>query len=322
MPTLRANPHRAPLCFLLLCTPLIIESCLTAATPPSHWLNPGIAFILIFAYGPPILWLRELWVRRQLPLPALFVMGLVYGLFNEGILAHTITQIGGDPLTHFIGYDEFASIHWAWASLLLPWHGFNSVCFMILFAHLLFPQSSRQSWVGARTFKYLGILKMLSLGLYFIIYTPSRLAPPHAFFIFVPLMLLLLLAALKWKGHWIEPDWPSRAQIWRSGLFGLFPHMLIVMCGFGFAENKVPLPLYFLMTGGATMLLLWAMSRVRWPRILAFMLGGSLPLVLFSAYIAQDYISVITLPGYLLLAGFGFRKLLAAAPGTNLPIKS
>jgi len=303
----------APLWFLVVATPLIIESCITASTPASHWLNPVTCLMLVLAYGPPVLWLRELWVRGQLALPALFIMGIAYGLFNEGILAHTLTQIAGDPAKNFIGYDEWGGIHWAWASLILPWHGFNSVCFMVLLTHLFFPAHSRTPWLSDKAQKRLGYVILLSLGLYFAVHTPERLAPPHVFFVYIPILLLVMGAAIKWPRRWTETTGPTQRQLVASVMMGLLPNILILMAGFGFAENKVPLPLYFLLTIGVTGLVIWSLGHCRWQRTLAFMLGGTWPLAAFTHFVTGGLTSMIFFASYLTLSILALRKLLAAA---------
>ena len=53
-------------------------------------------------------------LRRQLGLAGLFVLGLVYGIFNEGIIAKTFYLATNVPINKFDGYGYV---------LALPFHG-------------------------------------------------------------------------------------------------------------------------------------------------------------------------------------------------------
>lgn len=308
---------RAPIWFLLLATPLVIESCLTAATPPSHWLNPGIALLLVFAYGPFALWSREMWVRRALPLRALFLFGLAYGFFNEGILAHTLTQTNGEPITHFIGYDEAAGLHWGWMSLIVPWHAFFSITYMVLLAHLWFPAQSAQPWLSSRMLKLTGALCLVMMGLYFVITTPDRPAPPGAFPFYLFAMGSLMALGLRLKTVPMTARMPTRFK--GPVLQGFFLASLVTIAGFELAHNKAPLPLYLLFTLGLLAVIWYKLGHIAPSRLLAFMLGGSIGLALFAVLVGADPLRFITAPAYIAFAILSLRRLSAASAPTPWP---
>lgn len=307
------NPFKrlpAPAWFLLLAPAFIIESCITASTPPTHWLNPAAALLMIVAYGLPILFLREVWIRHTSALRGLFWLGLIYGIMNEGILAHTITQVRGEPLSHFIGYDEALGIHWAWASLIVPWHAFYSVTFMILLTHLWFPAMAETPWLGTWGMRILATLNLLLLSLYFLIHSDSRPAPVAAFFIF-----LALMAGFFWRGTRkqcsgeFSPITSKRPLIITAVVAILVP-AFVTIAGFEFAHNKLPVISYFLFTLGTMGFILRCFGRIHPQRLMAFMLGGTIGLCGFTALLSRDPLYFIVVPVFLAFMVVSFKKLL------------
>jgi hypothetical protein len=47
---------------------------------------------MILGYGLPVLCIREVWKRMGAHTIELPILGVAYGIFNEGIGAHTLTQ--------------------------------------------------------------------------------------------------------------------------------------------------------------------------------------------------------------------------------------
>ncbi len=311
------NPFKklpAPAWFLILVTPLVIESCITAATPPLLWLNPGIALLLILAYGPPILFLREVWIRKALPLRSLFLLGLAYGFLNEGIIAHTITQVSGEPITHFIGYDEAFGMHWAWTSLIVPWHAFFSVTCMVLLTHLWFAEHAGTPWLGKHGMYIAGTLSLLILPLYFILNTQARPAPMHAFPIYITLMAFCYWCAVRQRALACAPALPpSRRTLILTAVMALLVPSIITIAGFELAHHKLPLAGYFAFTLGITGLILLLFGKAHPHRLLAFMLGGTIGLCGFAVLIARNPLYLLVAPVFLVFIFVSMKKLIKAA---------
>lgn len=305
----------APAWFLMLVAPFVIESCITASTPPSHWLNPVAAALLVLAYGPPILLLREVWIRCALSLRGLFLFGLMYGLMNEGILAHTITQASGEPITHFVGYDEALGIHWAWASLIVPWHAFYSVTFMVLLTHLWFPAMAGTPWLGKRGMRILVAINLLLLPLYFLIHSEMCPAPVLVFPLYLALMGLFYWLGMR-APHAASGDTspPPRRQLLLTALVAVLIPSIITIAGFEFAHNKLPVALYFLFTLGTVWIILRCLRYIHPQRLLAFMLGGTIGLCGFSALLSRDPLYLIVAPVFLAFIATSLRKLLKQVP--------
>ena len=125
-------------------------------------LNPATWFWFILSYGIPILFIREAWVRLNLNVLAVLIWGVAYGIFNEGIIAQTLTQLNGDPAGAFIGYGTIFGIHLSWATFILTFHALFSVLTPILLAHFFFPAAARVPWLGKKLFITVAILAALN----------------------------------------------------------------------------------------------------------------------------------------------------------------
>lgn len=303
----------APICFLLIAPALVVESFITAATPLPGWLNTGIAIFLILAYGPPILLLRELWVRYRLSLPALYLLGMIYGFINEGLLAHTITMIDGEPITSFVGYGVLFGMNWTWTSLIVPWHAFYSVTFMVLLSRLLFPQQADQPWLSPRGLYITGGITALAVPFYFLFETEQRLSPLHAAPIYLLMMLGLFWLALRWPAAVSKPQHVTRRELITSMLAGLPTPAVFTILGFVLAKQQIPLLLYFGLTLGAVALVLYCLQRVREARVLAFMLGGTVGLAFFAAILSKNPAYFVATPAFVLTMVLVFRLQLMRA---------
>lgn len=291
--------------FLILGTPFIIESCLTAATLPARWLEPGTALLLIFAYGPPILWIREAWARRRLGLASLLALGLVYGILNEGILAHTLTQTAGEPLASFLGYDEWLGVHWAWALFILPWHSVYSVVFMVLLTRLWFPARAEGPWLSDRMFRITGGIALLGLPLYFVFKSGQRPAPGHVFFILLGAAGILLSLGLRKSAAKAPACRPRRSRLVRASLSGLFLPSLVTIAAFEAARNRLPLGLHIAGSLAVMTALFTASRRVHERIWLAFFSAGAIGLCAFAVILSRDPVQTLLAPvfiGFMLLS--------------------
>ncbi len=112
---------------LMILSPLLAEV-LSSNVSLGAFLNPPNLFLLItLGYGIPVLIIRELAVRRQLGLQGLLLLGVAYGIYNEGFIAKTFLLACNVPLEQFNGYGMLLGIGVPWAILISSWHALFSV---------------------------------------------------------------------------------------------------------------------------------------------------------------------------------------------------
>jgi hypothetical protein len=136
--------------FFLLLAPGILAEILSGNTPIFKLFNPVDLFFLVLAYGVPVMLIWEYKVRYSLSLPSIFLLGISYGIFNEGIIAKTILDTSSVPMGGFIDTTDYFGINWSWSLMILTWHAFYSVLFPIVIAHTLFPEGRESSLIGKK----------------------------------------------------------------------------------------------------------------------------------------------------------------------------
>lgn len=142
--------HWKPIFALLLITPFLTEL-LSGSLPASVFFRPQVfLFLATVGYGFPILLLREFAVRRQIGLAGLFVLGIVYGIFNEGIIAKTFYLAANVPVHNFNGYGNTGGIAVPWAITISIWHALHSLLYPVVAIYYFFPAHRGTPWLNRR----------------------------------------------------------------------------------------------------------------------------------------------------------------------------
>ena len=140
--------HWKPVLSLLLLAPFLTEL-LSGNLPASQFFQPQVyVFLATVGYGFPILLLREFAVRRRLGLAGLFMLGLVYGIFNEGILARTFYLASNVPIKTFDGYGYVFGVAIPWAITISIWHALHSFVYPIVAVSYFFHTSCYGAFSG------------------------------------------------------------------------------------------------------------------------------------------------------------------------------
>jgi hypothetical protein len=258
----------------LLALTTVLPELFTGSTPLLSFLSkPGLLLFLVLGYGVAILLVRELAVRRRLGLPGLFVLGLGYSIFNEGLLARTLVRESHLPVALYDHYGCAFGISFPWAAAIGTWHACASVLFPILLTHYFFPRTRATPWLRGRTAVGLGILLML-LGC-FVFLGPSdqgAAGTPAQLVILLAMMLGLFAIGAGLKGTiGNEPA----ASAFKPALMGF--SVLVPFWGLGIlAAAKPPVIVFFLALAGVILAYAWLLRRQRWsttPGLLFFGIG-------------------------------------------------
>jgi hypothetical protein len=142
---------------LVLIAPVLTEI-VSGNTPPHALLRPRIDLFLIAVYSLPLLVIRETAIRCRLGTAGVFLLGLAYGLLNEGLIAQTLIRYQRVPMPNFDGYLCASGINFSWAALILPWHALMAVIFPIALLGFWFPSCAQSTWLGKRAFAVLALV--------------------------------------------------------------------------------------------------------------------------------------------------------------------
>lgn len=166
----------APAVTLVVLSPLLAEV-LLGATPLS---NLGALLPELGAYGCGALLIRDLVRRRGLGWTSIVILGLAFGLIEEGL---ALVSLFNPDLFNAASYGgRVLGINLVWTQWTLGYHIVWSVSIPILLTELLFPEHRQRPWLGRTGIAVAGIfylLGILSFALIFhFIIAPDFVAPP------------------------------------------------------------------------------------------------------------------------------------------------
>lgn len=143
---------------LALMSPVIAEL-LSGSSPPLEFFNPFSFMLLLGLYGAGVLVVRELSVIWNLGWAGIVVLGVSYGILEEGVAVKSFF----DPLWMDLGglgeYGRFLGTNWVWAVWLTIYHASVSITLPVVIFNMVYPHLRRERLLTGRRFKVvLGIL--------------------------------------------------------------------------------------------------------------------------------------------------------------------
>jgi len=201
--------HVKQIIFLVVASVAFTEL-LTGNISIVQFADPSVPiFLFTVGYGIPVLLIRELFLKWRAGLLSLFLLGLAYGIWNEGILAKTLLMNVDVPMNAFDGYAGLFGINYAWAAVIVSWHAFFAVMFPISISHAIFPNKAQSSWISKKVFTVLAVLVSAAGLAVFMGTSPHGIAGiPYLLAVFAAAMVALVCLA------WFFRD---RMQIGTSG---------------------------------------------------------------------------------------------------------
>jgi hypothetical protein len=186
---------------LFVLSPLTAEV-LSGSTPIILFLTQPVGMLyLIGFYGSGAVLVRELVRRRGLGWPNILILGMAYGILEEGLVTTSWFNPHWPDIQTYGSYGWAGGLNWLWALNLTLFHAIISITIPILLVELLFPRIAAQPWLGKIGFRVvIGVLAATSvigallIGL--VAFHAWGYAPP-----LLPYLATLVLAAvLAWLG--------------------------------------------------------------------------------------------------------------------------
>ena len=233
-------PSRTKALLTLLVAPPILTEIASGNTPAHAFLNPRVVLFLILAYSFPLLIIRECSLRLRLSAAGVFLLGLAYGIVNEGLLAQTLLRNEHVPIDTFDHYIYLAGFNFSWTCVIVPWHAFFAVLFPLALLAFWFPACAQTLWLSTRAFKMLAAIFVALMAFFSLVRTPHLQM----------LVCFLCIAALSCTAFFFrDPSPPSRQPPVRRAvpfLFGLFAYPFFVLGSIALAAKHAPAPVFFL----------------------------------------------------------------------------
>ena len=238
-----------PILFLLLLTPGIPEYLSASSQITLLVLNPLLFFLFLGAniglYGSGVILIREAMIRWKKGWASVFLLGVAYGIVEEGLALWTLFNPLAQPVGVLGFYGHWLGVNWVWTVGLLIFHSVYSIGLPIFLFGLVFPELKHKSIVSMRGIRIsvlgLTIDSILLFLLESVIYPNYN--PGAGLMIFSGIVItILVLAARRLPGDFLkmrlsQPKWGPR----RFAIVGalLFPATLLAG-GFAAGANIPP----------------------------------------------------------------------------------
>src|SRR2546426_8466521 len=225
-----------PLLFLLLLTPGIPEYLSASSQITLLVLNPILFFLFLGAniglYGSGVILIREAMIRWKKGWVTVFLLGVAYGIVEEGLALWTLFNPLAQPVGNLGFYGHWLGVNWVWTVGLLIFHSVYSIGLPIFLFGLAFPELKRKSLVSMRGIRISLVGLIVDAILLFIlesaIYGPYN--PGAGLMIFSGIVVtIFVVAARKLPGNFLtavigQPKWGPRRFAFVGAL--LFPATL------------------------------------------------------------------------------------------------
>ncbi|MEW6405653.1 MAG: hypothetical protein AB1649_27995 [Chloroflexota bacterium] len=138
----------------------------SGSTPLNEYISPFSILLLGMLYGSGAILVRELVIRWQKGWRALLLLGMAYGIYEEGLMVRSFFDPNWMDLDHLGVYGRAAGVNWVWTEHLTIFHALISIAASIVFVEILYPDRRIESWVGRRglTWNLIALVVTLPLG--------------------------------------------------------------------------------------------------------------------------------------------------------------
>ncbi|NDJ78984.1 MAG: hypothetical protein GYB65_22260 [Chloroflexi bacterium] len=225
---------RKPIWTLLLLAPMSGEM-LSGSMPPLEFFNPFAVVMLMIFYGSGALIIREFVRRWGKGLPSIWLLGLAYGIYEEGVVVRSFFDPAWGALDFLAEYGRWIGVNWIWTFGLTLFHATVSITIPIVLVELMYPAHRDQLWLTRR-----GLQIHCGLFLLWIPLSPlfEMHAPPLAFVGCAVAIVGLVILARRWTGPAVDaphpPASPRRIMLLGFGGMSIIPLVLWFFPAWGF----------------------------------------------------------------------------------------
>ena len=234
---------------------------LSSSSPPPEFFNPIIFFILALLYGCGAVLIRELIFRWKKGWPSLLMLGIAYGIYEEGIVVRSFFDPAWMDLGNLATYGRVFGVNWVWTEHLIHFHALISIAASITLVEIFYPEKRQRAWLNRRGWilNALGFGVMLPLGR---LLSEYRAPLPHLIFSWLAILGLVALARLLPK-RILDPrpavQVPKPRRFWFLGFLGMTVYFFAVYL---ISEKDfLPFPLTMFLLVIWDLLILWLTLR-------------------------------------------------------------
>lgn len=222
-----------------------IGELLSGSAPPIEFFNPFGLLLLSALYGSGAILVRELALHWEKRWPTILVLGLAYGVIEEGLMVKSFFNPAWQDLGLLGVYGRWAGVNWVWSLFLTIYHAVYSITIPIFLVELLYPEQRGERWVERRGMITLSLL-LLAVVLFGFFFITEYRPPALPYLVTLVVTVGLYALARRMPSHWwtrrIEP---SVGSLW-FGLVGFAGTLVFFFMHWIFPEIGVPVLLTML----------------------------------------------------------------------------
>jgi hypothetical protein len=128
---------------------------------PAEFFNPISFAATALPYGCGALLCREFTRRWRKGWLSLLLLGVAYGLYEEGVVSRALFDPQWHELEAIGRYTHVAGINWTYGILLIHFHAAISILSSVMLAELLFPERRHEPWLTNRQAALCGLVLAL-----------------------------------------------------------------------------------------------------------------------------------------------------------------
>ena len=157
-----------PVITLLILAPLLGEM-ISGSSPPSEYFQPITFLLLTMLYGTGAVIIREIVRRWEKGWVSILLMGMAYGIFEEGIMVRSFFDPGWQDLGQLAFYGRWIGVNWIWSIALTIFHAVVSISIPIAITELLFSEEKDALWLSKKELRIFTIIFLINalLGPFF-----------------------------------------------------------------------------------------------------------------------------------------------------------
>jgi hypothetical protein len=139
---------------LVALAPFLAEL-VSGSTPPQEWILPPVFLVFMAIYGLSALVIRDLAIRFRGGPATILVLGLAFGIVNEGMAAHSLFNPAWPGVDVLASYGRWEGVSWLWVAWILPFHAVWSISIPIFLVGQIWPENRDRRLLTDRTLLYL-----------------------------------------------------------------------------------------------------------------------------------------------------------------------
>lgn len=247
----------SPALVLFFLAPAIGEL-LSGSAPPVEFFNPFMLIVLTALYGSGAILVRELALRWDKRWPTILMLGLAYGVLEEGLMVKSFFDPSWPDLGIMGVYGRWAGVNWVWSLFLTIYHALFSIAIPILLVELLFPDLRDEQWIGQRGMIGISLLLIADVLLGCFVLTTYR-PPTFPYVMALIVVMSLYLLARRMPLSWPLPYGSKIRRPIQFGLVGFGGTLALFLLHWIFPEINVPPPCTMLVALLLVMVVLWVL---------------------------------------------------------------